>query len=90
MTEPTDPITDPEPVTGTRRWTDSNGRVRWQPVADGHGQSSTNKWMSWAVEFQADPRLYRSRRRAERVARRRVRRLSKTTWAPGHVDRTRT
>lgn len=76
-------------------WRDGRGRVYWQPATtSGTALWWAPFWHEWERVWKADrptsahPVRYRSRRRAERVARRHIRRvqrgaLSRLDIAPG-------
>lgn len=68
----------------TRTWQNGNNKVFYQPVdASGHGaylDSVNNRYWDTAMLGHRDgPRLFRSKARAERVARRRNAHIAKTT-----------
>jgi hypothetical protein len=55
-----------------RRWATPSGKVRWQP-RNGRpldGRQPDLMWMS--LRYHAEPKMYRSRARAERVGKRAV------------------
>lgn len=67
-------------------WRDGWGRVYWQPAtASGAALWWVPLWTEWVREWELDrpasarPVCYRSRRRAERVARRHIRRVRRGT-----------
>jgi hypothetical protein len=77
-----------------REWTNSNGKTRYQPTADGLGQWQVTVMMlppagSIKVfrtegrrdnEFEPSPSLYRSPRRALRKAERHLRKTRRNDW----------
>ena len=64
----------------SRKWIDQTGRIRYQPrLPDGRGlvwSFGHHSWEQNEDELSGSPSLYRSKRMAERVALRTVRRMT--------------
>jgi hypothetical protein len=64
-----------------RKWVNDEGHVRWQPVADAplvRWSAGGDSWKTWS--HTGSPILYRSRRRAEWKAQRRLRSLRRSNY----------
>ena len=63
-------------------WCNEAGQVRWQPQLPSGDRLwiDSRRWWMWEPTSSAPPVLYRSERRAERIARREHKRAQRNSW----------